>query len=55
LNSGSNEIGEASGRNERERLRSALRELSRLLDSWAENLSAHYFAHARTVAISIGG
>jgi uncharacterized circularly permuted ATP-grasp superfamily protein/uncharacterized alpha-E superfamily protein len=44
-----------NGSGERERLRNALRELSRLLDSWAENLSAHYFAHARTIAISIGG
>jgi uncharacterized circularly permuted ATP-grasp superfamily protein/uncharacterized alpha-E superfamily protein len=44
---------EAGGR-ERERLGLSLKELTRLLESWAENLSAHYFAHARTVPISIG-
>ncbi len=40
---------------ERERLGSSLLELGRLLDAWADNLAARYFAHARTVAISIGG
>jgi uncharacterized circularly permuted ATP-grasp superfamily protein/uncharacterized alpha-E superfamily protein len=40
---------------ERERLGRSLQELTRLLASWSDNLAAHYFDHARTVAISIGG
>lgn len=37
------------------RLVRSLEELARILESWADNLAAHYFDHARTIPISIGG
>ena len=36
------------------RLRRSLKELESLLPSWSDNLSSHYFSHARTLPISIG-
>jgi len=36
------------------RLESFLGNLERLLPSWSDNLSSHYFSHARTLPISIG-
>jgi uncharacterized circularly permuted ATP-grasp superfamily protein/uncharacterized alpha-E superfamily protein len=36
------------------KLASFLRELERLLPSWANNLSSRYFSHARTMPITIG-
>ncbi len=38
---------------ERSRLIHALSELKRLLDSWGDNLAAHYFSHARTIPINL--
>lgn len=55
LNPASPNFDEAFSWQERDRLGRSLQELARLLDSWADNLAAHYFAHARTIAISIGG
>jgi uncharacterized circularly permuted ATP-grasp superfamily protein/uncharacterized alpha-E superfamily protein len=40
---------------ERLRLVRSLQELDRILESWSDNLAAHYFDHARTIPISIGG
>lgn len=40
---------------ERTRLERALRDLEVLLPSWSENVSRHYFSHARTFAITIEG
>ena len=55
LNAPAVDSGEPGRFTERERLGRVLAELTRLLNSWADNLAAHYFDHARTVAIRIGG
>ena len=39
---------------ERSRLERWLRELEGLLPSWSNNLSSHYFSHARSLPITIG-